>query len=87
MCSVCRWDSCFIRFLDGMLQTSALGTTDYQLRIPVRLRYVAILDAAPIIPVEGSGKPWAHMHGMQQVVPDVLPPKPELEQSNRSGPG
>ena len=57
--SMCRWDGCFIRFLDGMLQTSALGSTDYQLRIPVRLRHVAILDAAPIIPVEGPGKPWA----------------------------
>lgn len=53
--NLCRWDSCFIRFLDGMLQTSALGSTDYQLRIPVKLRHVAVADASPNILNEASG--------------------------------
>lgn len=39
-----------------MLQSSALGTTDYQLRIPVRLRHVSILDAAPAIELGSSGQ-------------------------------
>ncbi len=46
----CRWDGCFIRLLDGMLQAGALGSTDYQLRIPTKIRHLEILDAKPAMP-------------------------------------
>lgn len=46
----CRWDGCFIRLLDGMLQAGALGSTDYQLRIPTKIRHLEILDAKPALP-------------------------------------
>ena len=45
-----RWDNCFIRLLDGMLQAGALGSTDYQLRIPTKIRQIEILDAKPQLP-------------------------------------
>ena len=51
----CRWDKCWIRFLDGMLQTSILHSPDFQLRIPVGLRHVAILDAATPLPAASAG--------------------------------
>ena len=38
----CRWDECWIRLLDGMLQLSFSDSNDYQLRIPVRVRNIAI---------------------------------------------
>ncbi|CAK0786732.1 hypothetical protein CVIRNUC_009946 [Coccomyxa viridis] len=47
---VLRWDNCFIRLLDGMLQAGALGSTDYQLRIPTKIRQIEILDAKPRLP-------------------------------------
>ena len=51
MCAIyCRWDGCFIRLLDGMLQAGALGSSDYQLRIPTKIRQLDILDAKPALP-------------------------------------
>ncbi|EIE23140.1 hypothetical protein COCSUDRAFT_47508 [Coccomyxa subellipsoidea C-169] len=47
---VLRWDGCFIRLLDGMLQAGALGSADYNLRIPTKIRHLAILDSSPAIP-------------------------------------
>lgn len=66
--NACRWDGCFIRFLDGMLQSSALGSTDYQLRIPVRLRHVAISNAAPANKPGTSGLPPLCNASMPQAV-------------------
>ena len=37
-----RWDECWIRLLDGMLQLSFSDSNDYQLRIPVRVRNIVI---------------------------------------------
>ena len=42
----CRWDECWIRLLDGMLQLSFSDSDDYQLRIPVRVRNIAIKQPA-----------------------------------------
>jgi fatty acid synthase len=56
VCGVCRWDGCFIRLLDGMLQASSLGNSaDYTLRIPTKIRHLAILDASPAIPAGSQG--------------------------------
>ncbi len=41
-----RWDKCWIRLLDGMLQLSVAGTRDYELRIPTRIRAIVINNAA-----------------------------------------
>jgi hypothetical protein len=41
-----RWDKCWIRLLDGMLQLSVAGTRDYELRIPTRIRSIVINNAA-----------------------------------------
>ena len=41
-----RWDQCWIRLLDGMLQLSVAGTRDYELRIPTRIRSILINCAA-----------------------------------------
>ena len=54
-----RWDNCFIRLLDGMLQAGALGSTDYQLRIPTKIRQIEILDAKPRLPSGSESKPIA----------------------------
>ena len=43
---LCRWDKCWIRLLDGMLQLSVAGTRDYELRIPTRIRSIVINNAA-----------------------------------------
>ncbi|EIE22203.1 ketoacyl-synt-domain-containing protein [Coccomyxa subellipsoidea C-169] len=49
--AVLRWDQCFIRLLDGMLQAGALGNaTDTTLRIPTKIRHLEILDPSPAIP-------------------------------------
>ena len=53
----CRWDNCFIRLLDGMLQAGALGSTDYQLRIPTKIRQIEILDAKPRLPSGSESEP------------------------------
>ena len=42
----CRWDQCWVRLLDGMLQLSVAGTRDYELRIPTRIRSIVINNAA-----------------------------------------
>ena len=52
----CRWDGCFIRLLDGMLQAGALGSSDYQLRIPTKIRHLEILDANPPLPAGSQGE-------------------------------
>ena len=54
-----RWDNCFIRLLDGMLQAGALGSTDYQLRIPTKIRQIEILDAKPRLPSGSESEPIA----------------------------
>ena len=41
-----RWDGCWIRLLDGMLQLSVAGTRDYELRVPTRIRSIVINNAA-----------------------------------------
>ena len=41
-----RWDQCWVRLLDGMLQPSVAGTRDYELRIPTRIRSIVINNAA-----------------------------------------
>ena len=40
-----RWDQCWVRLLDGMLQLSVAGTRDYELRIPTRIRSIVINNA------------------------------------------
>ena len=45
-CLACRWDKCWIRLLDGMLQLSVAGTRDYELRIPTRIRSMVINNGA-----------------------------------------
>jgi hypothetical protein len=50
-----RWDGCFIRLLDGMLQAGALGSSDYQLRIPTKIRHLEIFDASPPLPAGSQG--------------------------------
>ena len=50
-----RWDGCFIRLLDGMLQAGALGSSDYQLRIPTKIRHLEILNAKPALPAGSEG--------------------------------
>ena len=57
-----RWDNCFIRLLDGMLQAGALGSTDYQLRIPTKIRQIEILDAKPRLPSGSESEPIATQH-------------------------
>ena len=48
-----RWDACFIRLLDGLLQAGALNATDTQLRVPTGIRRLVIKDANPA-PITGS---------------------------------
>ena len=43
---LCRWDGCWIRLLDGMLQLSVAGTRDYELRVPTRIRSIVINNSA-----------------------------------------
>ncbi|EIE19938.1 hypothetical protein COCSUDRAFT_44339 [Coccomyxa subellipsoidea C-169] len=45
--AVLRWDACFIRLLDGLLQAGALNATDTQLRVPTGIRRLLIKDANP----------------------------------------
>ena len=52
-----RWDACFIRLLDGMLQAGALGSSDYQLRIPTKIRHLEIIDPSPALPTGSEGAP------------------------------
>ncbi len=56
-----RWDGCFIRLLDGMLQAGALGSSDYQLRIPTKIRQLDILDPKPALPA-GSESESPSLH-------------------------
>ena len=42
----CRWDECWIRLLDGMLQLSFSDSGDCQLRRPVRVRSITIRQPA-----------------------------------------
>ena len=44
-----RWDQCFIRLLDGMLQVIGFAGAcdgDFALRIPVRIRAISITEPA-----------------------------------------
>ena len=52
-----RWDGCFIRLLDGMLQAGALESTggDYQLRIPTRIRALSVNLPSPDLPLGSDG--------------------------------
>ena len=52
-----RWDACFIRLLDGMLQAGAMNITltDTQLRIPTGIRRLAILDPSPMAATGSEG--------------------------------
>lgn len=54
-----RWDGCFIRLLDGMLQAGALGSSDYQLRIPTKIRQLEILDPKPALPAGSESESLA----------------------------
>lgn len=42
-----RWDACFIRLLDGLLQAGALNSPDTQLRVPTGIRRLLIKDPSP----------------------------------------
>ena len=46
-----RWDGCFIRLLDGMLQAGALNLVgpDHKLRIPTAIRHLAISLPGPAL--------------------------------------
>ena len=65
-CACCRWDGCFIRLLDGMLQAGALAgadmSDDYQLRIPTRIRALSIGNPSPGLPLGSDG---AHFQAQQ----------------------
>ncbi len=53
-----RWDGCFIRLLDGMLQAGALiatATSDFELRIPTKIRHLAIKVPGPELPIGSEG--------------------------------
>ena len=57
---VCRWDGCFVRLLDGLLQASALDPAgcNFQLRIPTRIRRLAISAPGPaLLPGSDGGLP------------------------------
>jgi fatty acid synthase len=41
--------------LDGMLQAGALGSSDYQLRIPTKIRQLEIFDPKPALPSGSQG--------------------------------
>ena len=56
-----RWDGCFIRLLDGMLQAGALGSSDYQLRIPTKIRQLEILDPKPALPAGSESESFASL--------------------------
>ena len=46
-CAAHRWDQCFIRLLDGMLQVVGFAGAcdgDFALRIPVRIRGISITE-------------------------------------------
>jgi hypothetical protein len=49
--SLLRWDGCFVRLLDGLLQASALDPAGcgYQLRIPTRIRRLAVTAPSPAL--------------------------------------
>ncbi len=56
-----RWDNCFIRLLDGMLQVLGFADADggdHALRIPVRIRHIEIGApggaAAPALPCDAQ---------------------------------
>ena len=52
----CRWDACFIRLLDGLLQAGALNNTvDASLRVPTAIRCLEILNPAPAVPAGAEG--------------------------------
>jgi fatty acid synthase len=55
-----RWDGCFIRLLDGMLQAGALdiAAAEYQLRIPTKIRHLAVAAPGPALPPGSEGARW-----------------------------
>ena len=64
---LCRWDGCWIRLLDGMLQLSVAGTRDYELRVPTRIRSIVINNAA------GTADGQISVGGSSSVLPSALP--------------
>ena len=56
-----------------MLQAGALGSTDYQLRIPTKIRQIEILDAKPQLPSGSESEPiavqclWPSRHMLRTV--------------------
>ncbi len=70
----CRWDGCFIRLLDGMLQAGALGSSDYQLRIPTKIRQLDIIDPKPALPSGSESESLAlHLHACLSVSASAAP--------------
>ena len=51
----CRWDACFIRLLDGLLQAGALNALDTSLRVPTAIRRLEILNPIPLVPAGSEG--------------------------------
>jgi hypothetical protein len=45
-----------------MLQAGALGSSDYNLRIPTKIRHLAILDSNPAIPAGSQGTSFTFLN-------------------------
>jgi fatty acid synthase len=57
-----RWDGCFIRLLDGMLQAGALidpVKSDFELRIPTKIQHLVVKMPGPTLPVGSEGSALA----------------------------
>ena len=78
---VSRWDGCFIRLLDGMLQAGALTatatTTDFELKIPTKICHLAVKVPGPELPIgsEGAHRPSQHMSFGIELRPSLLLPR------------
>ena len=66
-----RWDGCFIRLLDGMLQAGAhnVAWSDFGLRIPTRIRRLDIAVPGPaLLPgSEGAQRPCRQLQGQSMM--------------------
>ena len=64
-----RWDACFIRLLDGLIQVGALDVTGSQLRVPTGIRRLAIVDPCPRITAGSEGKLQCCLSRVEEVMP------------------
>ena len=61
----CRWNGCFIRFLDGLLQATAythLAGADRALRVPVHIRSLVIKQPGTKRSIGSLGKLYSELN-------------------------